>query len=71
MRRTARALLFVLLTCAAPCAAKKLALVIGIAGYPGFPEGEKLKYAGKDAEAFAAFIESEQGGKFAPGMCIW
>jgi len=65
MSRSARAILLVLLACAAPCLAqKKLALVIGIAGYPGFPEGEKLKYAGKDAEAFAAFIESEQGGKF-------
>ena len=68
MNRSARAILFLLLVCAAPCLAqKKLALVIGIAGYPGFPEGEKLKYAGKDAEAFAAFIESEQGGTFAPG----
>ncbi|HET9377190.1 MAG TPA: HEAT repeat domain-containing protein [Chthoniobacterales bacterium] len=53
--------------CALPAGAQnRLALVIGIAGYPGFPEGERLKYAGRDAEAFAAFIETPRGGSFQP-----
>src|SRR6266571_4389704 len=53
--------------CATPSyAEKKLALVIGIAGYPGFEEGERLKYAGRDAEDFAAFIKTPQGGSFSP-----
>jgi HEAT repeat protein len=43
---------------------KKLAVVIGIAGYPGFPEGERLKFAGDDAASFAKFIETPAGGNF-------
>jgi hypothetical protein len=48
-------------------AQKKLALVVGIAGYPNFPQGERLQYAGRDAEDFTASIETPQGGSFHPG----
>jgi YD repeat-containing protein len=40
------------------------ALIIGIDGYPSFPEGRKLKYAKNDAEQFANFILSREGGNF-------
>jgi uncharacterized caspase-like protein len=45
---------------------QKWALVVGIAGYPEFPEGERLAYAGRDASEFAAFIETPEGGAFVP-----
>jgi hypothetical protein len=52
--------------CTAQVYGEKLALVIGIAGYPGFPAGENLKFAGRDAAEFARFIQSAQGGSFSP-----
>jgi tetratricopeptide (TPR) repeat protein len=42
----------------------KYALVIGIAGYPHFNTNLKLKYAGADAEKFATFIQTPEGGGF-------
>jgi hypothetical protein len=45
----------------------KYALVIGIRGYPDFDEADRLKFADRDADAFAAFIESPNGGAFPPG----
>ncbi len=42
---------------------KTYALVIGISGYPNFSDSEKLKFADKDAQAFANFLTSEGGGK--------
>ena len=60
-----KAVLLLYAVCATPAyAQKKFALVIGVAGYPGFPDGERLKYAGRDAVDFAAFIKSAQGGLF-------
>lgn len=46
-------------------AQKKLALVIGVDGYPNLPVEKRLHFAGRDARSFAEFIESPQGGNFA------
>jgi hypothetical protein len=46
---------------------QKYALVIGITGYPGFPVSERLKFADRDAEEFASFIISGEGGGFPAG----
>ena len=40
----------------------RYALVIGIAGYPGFPADERLNYGDDDARAFADFLRSPAGG---------
>jgi TPR repeat protein len=56
--------IFLVVLTAMPCFAEKFALVIGVAGYPSFPNGEQVRYAGRDAESFAAFIETPQGGSF-------
>jgi tetratricopeptide (TPR) repeat protein len=42
----------------------RYALVIGITGYPHFPEGARLRFADDDARLFASFIMTEQGGRF-------
>ena len=43
---------------------EKYALIIGIKGYPGFPEAEQLKYADADALLFKSFIQTPEGGLF-------
>ena|GEM_PF-1772927 len=43
---------------------EKYALIIGIQGYPGFPEAERLKYADADALLFKNFIKTPEGGSF-------
>ena len=43
---------------------QKFALVIGIRGYPNFPEGERLSYADSDAQKFRDFILTAAGGSF-------
>jgi hypothetical protein len=45
---------------------RNYALVVGISGYPNFPQAEKLKYADTDARKFHEFILSPQGGAFPP-----
>jgi uncharacterized caspase-like protein len=45
-------------------AAQKWALVIGVAGYPHFPKEQQLRFADRDARAFADFIKTPQGGSF-------
>jgi hypothetical protein len=56
-------LLLVTIVAAASVVAQsnKFALVIGIKGYPDFPN--PLQFADKDAEAFADFIQTESGGR--------
>src|SRR5262249_10554063 len=39
-------------------------LIIGIKGYPGFLEDERLKYADADALLFKNFIQTPEGGSF-------
>jgi len=43
---------------------ERFALVIGIKGYPNFPEGERLNYADADATMFRDFILTPAGGNF-------
>src|SRR5262249_45298780 len=43
---------------------EKYALIIGIKGYPGFPEEERLKYADAHALLFKNFIQTPEGGSF-------
>jgi Flp pilus assembly protein TadD len=63
-------LLLLLLALAIPCTdahcETRYALVIGISGYPHFSDNKKLKYAGSDAQQFASFIETPDGGGFLP-----
>jgi tetratricopeptide (TPR) repeat protein len=46
---------------------ERYALVIGITGYPHFPECERLRFADDDARLFTSFIISEEGGRFPLG----
>src|SRR5262245_57505145 len=43
---------------------EKYALIIGIKGYPGFPENERLKFADDDALLFKNFLQTPEGGSF-------
>ena len=43
---------------------QRYALLIGITGYPHFPDSERLKYADEDAKLFYDFIQTEEGGDF-------
>src|SRR5262245_24696320 len=43
---------------------EKYALIIGIKGYPGFPEDERLKFADADALLFKNFLQTPEGGSF-------
>jgi hypothetical protein len=43
---------------------EKYALIIGIKGYPKFRPEEKLQFADRDAEKFAEFIQTSEGGAF-------
>jgi hypothetical protein len=45
---------------------QKYALVIGITGYPHFPQSERLKFADNDAKLFYDFIMTKEGGNFPP-----
>jgi hypothetical protein len=35
---------------------EKYALIIGVKGYPGFPESDRLKYVDEDAQLFMRFL---------------
>jgi hypothetical protein len=43
---------------------RKYALIIGIKGYPNFLADKQLKFADNDAQAFAEFIQTDEGGSF-------
>jgi len=45
---------------------QRYALVVGISSYPNYPDERKLRFADKDAEAFADFIQTPNGGSFSP-----
>ena len=51
---------------ALPCfgLGERYALVVGITGYPHFPECDTLRFADDDARLFASFITSDDGGRF-------
>lgn len=58
-------LIIVLTLNLSPCFAQdNYGLIIGIKGYPEYKEGEKLRFADLDAEAFKEFIVSPEGGSF-------
>jgi len=43
---------------------QRYALVIGITGYPHFPQSKRLKFADDDAKLFYDFIMTKEGGSF-------
>ena len=43
---------------------KRWAVVVGISQYKFLPAQQQLKYAARDAESFAAFLRSPEGGSF-------
>src|SRR5262249_305470 len=47
--------------------AQKYALIIGVKGYPGFPEKDRLNFADEDAISFKRFIQTPEGGSFPEG----
>jgi tetratricopeptide (TPR) repeat protein len=45
-------------------ATDRVALVVGVTGYPAFDSTRRLRFADRDAQEFAAFLRSPQGGAF-------
>src|SRR4051812_47862439 len=43
---------------------QRWAVVIGISQYKFLPSEQQLKYAARDAESFAAFLRTREGGDF-------
>jgi len=43
---------------------QRYALIIGVTGYPNFPEQGRLRFADDDAQLFYEFIQTDEGGNF-------
>jgi Skp family chaperone for outer membrane proteins len=64
MRRIILGLMFVVASAGIAGADEKFALVIGVSGYPSYPEDGRLRYTDDDAEYFKWFIMSPEGRDF-------